>query len=329
LYLVDLTAPLGLCVAVPHPRFDEFCELLALRLWRAVPGSIFAMATVHRAANEGRADHSHNPDSVFHQLWTKLLGPRGVPQVQIHGFGDQTAPEEVAVSTGVAAVTPTAVRIADAIEGSGRRTTRSWLPDDVDRDLRATTNVQGIAAKTNGWVWVHVEHRKSVRDDEAQWGPTIDAIAASNPTALAFDRSAPSGTGLPHAVGAAAAPGTSRYFAREDHVHPGDAQRVRPALVTVASAATITIDATEGDYFRVALDVDATLTVPANGVDGQRILVEVAASGAATTLDVDPSIIVCGDVPVPVTIPSTKRWFGWMIHLGTPGWILCSTALQA
>ena len=40
LYLVDLSAPLGLCVAVPHPRSDERSEVLALRLWRAVPGSI-------------------------------------------------------------------------------------------------------------------------------------------------------------------------------------------------------------------------------------------------------------------------------------------------
>ena len=38
LYLVDLTRPLGLCVAVPHPKSDALCEQLALRLWRATPG---------------------------------------------------------------------------------------------------------------------------------------------------------------------------------------------------------------------------------------------------------------------------------------------------
>ena len=39
LYLVDLSKPLGLCIAVPHPKSDANCEQLALRLWRAVPGS--------------------------------------------------------------------------------------------------------------------------------------------------------------------------------------------------------------------------------------------------------------------------------------------------
>ena len=37
LYLVDLSNPLRLCIAVPHPKFDANCEQLALRLWRATP----------------------------------------------------------------------------------------------------------------------------------------------------------------------------------------------------------------------------------------------------------------------------------------------------
>src|SRR5262245_58012496 len=47
LYLADLTRPLGVCVAVPHPKSDALCEQLALRLWRATPGAMLAMA-VHR-----------------------------------------------------------------------------------------------------------------------------------------------------------------------------------------------------------------------------------------------------------------------------------------
>jgi hypothetical protein len=81
LYLVDLSTPLGLCLAVPHPKSDAHCEQLALRLWRAVPGSMLAMAAVHRDASSGDADHSQNTASVFHHLWTTVLGPRGVPQV--------------------------------------------------------------------------------------------------------------------------------------------------------------------------------------------------------------------------------------------------------
>lgn len=193
-YLIDLSAPLGLSVAVPHPRSDERCELLALRLWRAVPGSMLAMASVHRNAAGGHADHAHNSESVFHRLWAGVLGPRGVPQVQIHGFANSTAPEEVAVSVGVGPLTAVAVRIADEITATGLTTTRIW-DGTADFDLRATGNVQGIAAEAGGWVWVHIEHRKSVRDDEAKWHPAIDAVAAANPTALAYEQLAPSGSG--------------------------------------------------------------------------------------------------------------------------------------
>jgi hypothetical protein len=328
-YLVDLSAPLGLCVAVPHPKFDQDCELLALRLWRAVPGSMLAMATVHRNADGGDADPAHNPESVFQHLWTKVLGPRGVPQVQIHGFADDRAPEEVAVSTGVGQVSPAAVRIADGIEGTGRDTTRSWVGTTLDPDLRATKNVQGIAASANDWVWVHVEHARSVRDDAAKWEPSIDAVAAANPTALVYDRPAPGGSARPRPVGAASATGTSGYFAREDHVHAAAAAEARAAPVTVADSATITIDAARGDYFRVAVDGDRMLAAPENGTDGQRILVEVTATGADQTLSLDPSVLLCAGIPVPITIPAGKSWFGWLIDLGAAGWILSAAATQA
>jgi hypothetical protein len=194
-YVVDLSAPLVLCVAVPHPRFDEDCEFLALRLWRALPGSMLAMATVHRnaavqdSAPARKADPARNLESIFQHIWTEVLGPRGVPQVQIHGFRNETAPEEVAVSTGTGSVTPAAVRIADGIAATGLNTTRSW-EGTVDVDLRATQNVQGRAAAANGWVWVHIEHAKSVRDSEAVWKPSIDAVAEANPTSLGLDRPA-------------------------------------------------------------------------------------------------------------------------------------------
>jgi hypothetical protein len=86
------------------------------------------------------------------------------------------------------------VRIADEITATGLTTTRNW-DDTADIDLRATSNVQGIAAEAGGWVWVHIEHRKSVRDDEAKWHPAIDAIAAANPTELTYDHNSPSGSG--------------------------------------------------------------------------------------------------------------------------------------
>ena len=180
LFLVDVSTPPRLCVAVPHPKFDLRCEQLALRLWRAVPGALLAMATVHRDAALGVADHAHNAQTVFHALWTGVLGPWGVPQVQIHGFADNSAPEQVAVSTGAGPQTPTATRIADGIAATDLRTTRSW-DGSAHPNVRAMTNQQGIAAAANGWSWVHIEHNRFVRDRPAKWQPEIDAVAAADP----------------------------------------------------------------------------------------------------------------------------------------------------
>lgn len=189
--LVDLSEPRGLCVAVPHPKFDAVCEQLALRLWRAVPGTVLAMAAVHRNALVGDgpriADPARDTGSVFHHLWTTVLGPRGLPQVQVHGFADATAPEEAVVSTGVGPPTPVAERIADGIAAAGLVTTRSW-DGSADPDLRATTNEQGIAAAAEGWVWTHVELDRTVRTDPARWEPAMDAVAAADPALSFCDR---------------------------------------------------------------------------------------------------------------------------------------------
>ena len=119
LYLADLSRPPRLSVAVPHPASDARTEELGLRLWRGVPGSVLAMATVHRAAASGDADHARATDTVFHRLWTRVLGPYGVPQVQPHGFADTSAPEQVAVSTGAGLVTPLAAAALTASNNSG------------------------------------------------------------------------------------------------------------------------------------------------------------------------------------------------------------------
>jgi hypothetical protein len=190
-YLVDLSEPRGLSVAVPHPKFDAVCERLAVRLWRAVPGTVLAMAAVHRNALVGAgpavADPARDTASVFHHLWTTVLGPRGLPQVQLHGFADATAREEVVVSTGVGPPTPAAERIAAGIAGTGLCTTRGW-DGTADPDLRATTNEQGIAAAAAGWVWAHVELDRTVRTDPARWQPAVDAIAAAEPALSFCDR---------------------------------------------------------------------------------------------------------------------------------------------
>jgi hypothetical protein len=334
-YLVDLSEPLRLCVAVPHPKSDAVCEQLALRLWRAVPGSMLAMAAVHRRASAGTADHARNTATVFHHLWTAVLGPRGVPQIQIHGFDDDRAPEQIVVSTGAGPVTPAAVRIADEIAAVGLATTRSW-DGTADPDLVARTNVQGIAADANGWIWVHVELNRTVRDTPTLWEPAVDAVAAADPTLLAYDRPSPGGVGhFPKPVGTSNATGTSRYFAREDHRHRGAADvhthpeaAVRFAPVDLPDQPTITADASRGDYFRVRLGGNRVLEAPIDGADGQRVLIEALAAGGDRVLTLGGSIVRSAGISATVTIAAGKRWFGELVHVSALGWVIILSATQ-
>lgn len=331
LYLVDLSRPLGVCIAVPHPKSDAICEQLALRLWRGIPGSILAMSAVHRDAASGTADHAQNTASVFHHLWTAVLGPRGVPQVQIHGFADAHATEQVVVSTGAGPITPAAVRIADEIATTGLDTTRSW-DGTANPNLDATTNEQGIAADANDWIWAHVELNRTVRDSPSLWEPAMDAIAAANPSLLAYDRPSPGGPGhFPKPIDTANRAGTSRYFAREDHTHRAASTQpaVRFAPVILPDRATITADAAQGDYFRVRLRGNRTLAPLVNGADGQRIFIEALASGAERTLDLSPSILRSTGIASPITIPAGKRWFGSMVYVDPIGWVTILSTLQS
>ncbi len=335
LYLVDLSNPLRLCIAVPHPKFDANCEQLALRLWRATPGSMVAMAAVHRRAASQTADHAQNIDSVFHHLWTTVIGPQGVPQVQIHGFANSSATEQVVVSTGAGPVTPVAVRIADGIAATGLHTTRNW-DHTANPNLDATTNEQGIAADTNRWIWVHVELNRTVRDETTLWQPAMDAITAANMPLLAYDRPSPGGPEhRPKPVGATNTTGTSRYFAREDHAHRGATKThdhpqpvVRFAPVSLSDRQTITIDAARGDSFRVELLGNRTLGAPANGTDGQRILIEALASGAQRTLTLHPSILLTTGVNTPIAVPPDKRWFASMVYIEATGWVIVASTVQ-
>jgi len=74
------------------------------------------------------------------------------------------------------------------------------------------------------------------------------------------------------------------------------------APVTVTYAASITLNAALGDVFRVAATGDLTLTDITNGVDGQQVILEVLASGAARVVTVTGGYTV--------TVSSGTWWTG-------------------
>jgi hypothetical protein len=172
-YLVDLSRPVRVAVEVPHPNSDLGTERIGLALFRAVPGTALLVAGTHRRAERG--DVAHRTDSAFHAVAADLA-ERDVPQVQVHGFHDDSLPDtDVVISPGAGKAGPVIRRIADGIGDTGLKTCRSW-----DRDcgrLEGTSNEQGKVAAGHGSVFVHLETSRTVRDDEQQWTRLVRAIA--------------------------------------------------------------------------------------------------------------------------------------------------------
>jgi hypothetical protein len=164
--LVDRSTRPRLVVGVPHPVFDIDTEKLGIAIHRHVPGSVLLVAGAHRGAADGRADVAHNPRSVFHIVATEFAR-RQVPQVQVHGFADDTAPDtEVIVSTGAAPTTGAARDVATALRRAGLVTCRAWT--QPCGPLEGTTNDQGRAAQDLDAPFIHVELASSLRRDPAQ-----------------------------------------------------------------------------------------------------------------------------------------------------------------
>lgn len=173
-YLVDLSAPVRLVVEVPHPNFDLRTEEIGLALYRAVPGSVLAVAGTHRKVANGAGDVAHRTDSMFHAV-ARDLAEQGVPQVQLHGFHDDRQPDtDVVISPGAGDAGDPVRRVADRIDDEDLRVCRSWR-QDCGR-LEGTRNEQGQDAAARGTVFVHLEISRSVRDDRDVSSKLVHAV---------------------------------------------------------------------------------------------------------------------------------------------------------
>lgn len=178
LYLIDRSAPPSLVVEVPHPAFDLHTELFGLDLFRRTPGAIMVMAGAHRRADHNQADVAHDADSMFQVMATYLAG-RGLPQVQLHGFDDKSAPGyDIVLSTGSTPASDAAVRLGKAFQAVGLSTCQAWT--EVCAGLEGTTNVQGQLAKADGTVFLHVEMSRTVRNSAVSRLVVGKALAAAD-----------------------------------------------------------------------------------------------------------------------------------------------------
>jgi hypothetical protein len=175
LVLRDLTTDVRRVVEVPHPRSDMRSEELGLALFREQPGTLLMMAGAHRRAANGAADVAHRADSVFDAL-ARGFARRGMPQVQVHGFDDDSAPgHDVVLSEGSGTAGPAAHRVGDSVEAAGFAVCRAWKQDCAK--LEGTQNVQARAAAELGGDFLHVEVSHSVRDDPRRRAELVRALA--------------------------------------------------------------------------------------------------------------------------------------------------------
>ncbi|HVK26207.1 MAG TPA: hypothetical protein VM677_33025 [Actinokineospora sp.] len=179
LYLVDASLPTRLVIEVPHPNYDLHTEEIGLDLFRRLPGSVLAVAGTHRGAANGAGDVAHRADSMFHAI-TREYAELGLPQVQLHGFDDDSLPgSDVVVSPGAADPADPVRRIADDLARTPLRVCRAWR-EDCGR-LAGRTNAQGSAAAELSTVFVHVEISRDTRDSAEGRDRVAAALAAADP----------------------------------------------------------------------------------------------------------------------------------------------------
>ncbi|MDT0450116.1 hypothetical protein [Streptomyces hesseae] len=176
---LDLHGPARWSVQVPHPSADQRTEQLGIGLLRGAPGGVLILAGAHRnaadSADADAADVAHRADSVFAAV-AAVLADRGLPAVQVHGFADSSLPDrDVVVSPGKGdAGLPAASRLAASLRKRQLRVCEVWRR--YCGRLEGRTNVEGDHADGVGAPFLHVEHSRRVRFDDALMAEAVRAL---------------------------------------------------------------------------------------------------------------------------------------------------------
>ncbi|WJY73213.1 hypothetical protein [Corynebacterium auriscanis] len=199
----------------PHPVFDGGSDDIAVRIWAKSPaGTVLAVAGSHRTNPDGlnARDVAHNTKSMWHQITTFIAQP-GLPELQLHGFGDDSMPGVGAVvSSGSSPLSAGVIRTEAFISAAGIATARQW--DGSATKLIGMANIQGDAAAVRGNPFMHIELSKTVRDN-----PEAFIEAAASAGFLAGENGALLTNEFPKPVGSANSRGESATAARADHTH--------------------------------------------------------------------------------------------------------------
>jgi hypothetical protein len=100
---------------------------------------------------------------------------------------------------------------------------------------------------------------------------------------------------------------------------------VSSSAVILTDAATIVVDASQGNHFRVTLGGNRTLDAPSNPVDGQRVIFEIIQDATGSrTLAYNAVYAFSTDIPSPtLTTTLNKRDFLGFIYNSTAGKWYC------
>lgn len=175
MYVVDMSVPVRQAIEVPHPSSDLRTEEIGLSLFRRVPGSLLMIAGAHRDAADGAADAAHSKDSVFNTVATEVA-EHGLAQVQLHGFRERDSPwQDVVLSAGAGSQDLLAKLSTWRLENTGISVCLASRDDCGP--LTGTENVQGSVAADYGSAFLHVEIRRSAREDDTRRQTIVDGLA--------------------------------------------------------------------------------------------------------------------------------------------------------
>ena len=162
----------NLIVEAPHPVSDQNTPRVALDLYRALDARALLVAGAHRDANnDGSADVSHSPGSIFLIVHNALVNnaqsaPGAVVVFQVHGFDSSKHPRYPDIVIGYNRNAPEpmiaqVIAIKDALTAIGLSVGlcdgKSW------EDLCGTKDI--LASVPNGFA-IHLELNEAVRADD-------------------------------------------------------------------------------------------------------------------------------------------------------------------
>jgi hypothetical protein len=129
------------------------------------------------------------------------------------------------------------------------------------------------------------------------------------------------------AVGTAAGTALSQRIAAAAEAATVEQGALAPAVVALVDAATIAVDASQGNDFRVTIAGDRTMGNPANPVDGQQIIFQVTQGGAGSfQLAWGTSYEFSRALPQPSlsAAPGHTDIFGFVYNAAVGSWLLAA-----